>query len=87
MKHAPQAALDQLAPLLGAIRKHARLKERKPGVFYLKSAAFLHFHEDPAGLFADLQTGAGWVRLPVNTAAERKALLAKVASTLEAAGK
>jgi hypothetical protein len=75
MKHAGDAALDLLENLLSRIRKQEGLKERKRGVFYRGSAAFLHFHEDPTGLFADLRLEADWERMPVNTAAERRWLL------------
>jgi hypothetical protein len=40
--------------------------------------ALLHFHEDAAGLFADLKKGSEWQRLPVNSAAERERLLMHV---------
>lgn len=59
MRHARAAALDQLEPLLEQIRSIDGLNERSRGVFYVKSKAFLHFHEDPAGLFADLRTADG----------------------------
>jgi hypothetical protein len=77
MKHAGPSALDQLELLLLELRKCPGLKEKQRGVFYRKSAAFLHFHEDPAGLFADLRAGADWERLPVGTRAEQDALLAR----------
>jgi hypothetical protein len=83
MKHATDAALDKLEPLLEKIRKRETLKEKKRGVFYRKSSAFLHFHEDPAGLFADLRVGTEWERLPVNTARERSLLVAKVDAAFE----
>ena len=35
------------------------LNEKKPGIFYRKSRAFLHFHEDPIGLFADVRDQSG----------------------------
>jgi hypothetical protein len=79
MKHAGPGSLDVLEPLLEEIRKHKALKEKKRGVFYRGATAFLHFHEDPAGLFADLRAEAGWVRLPVNTRAERARLASRVA--------
>jgi hypothetical protein len=82
MKHAGKAALDQLEDLLAQIRQGAGWKEKSRGVFYCKSRAVLHFHEDPTGLFADLRSGETWVRLPVNAAAERRALLAKVRAAL-----
>ena len=75
MKHATPIALDALEDLLDQIRATGTLHERKRGVFYKRSSAFLHFHEDPAGFFADLKTGAVWKRLPVNTVRERRALL------------
>jgi len=59
MKHAQAAALDKLEPLLERLRQIVSLKEKSRGVFYLRSKAFLHFHEDPAGLFADIRTEDG----------------------------
>jgi hypothetical protein len=70
MKHAGADALRQLSPLLAELRKRGALREKSSGVFYFKSKAFLHFHEDPAGLFADLRVAEEWVRLPVNTPSE-----------------
>ena len=67
MKHAGPKALDQLADVLAGLRKEGALRERKRGTFYLKASAFLHFHEDPAGLFADVKGAAGWERLPADT--------------------
>ena len=55
MKHAGEIALDQLEPLLARVRALPGLTERKSGVFYRKSRAFLHFHEDPKGLFGDVR--------------------------------
>jgi hypothetical protein len=52
MRHAGAAALDQLEPLLQQLRALPALKEKARGVFYLRSRAFLHFHEDPSGLHA-----------------------------------
>jgi hypothetical protein len=78
MKHAGNKALDQLAPLLAKLRAIDCLKEKKRGVFYLKSSAFLHFHEDPAGMFADLRTTARWLRLPVSTSRQQNSLLVRV---------
>lgn len=55
MKHAGEIALDQLEPLLARVRALPGLTEKKRGVFYRKSRAFLHFHEDPEGLFGDVR--------------------------------
>ncbi len=53
------------------------LVERKPGVFYRKGKAVLHFHEDDAGLFADVRLdGDDFERFRVSTAQERKRFVA-----------
>lgn len=85
MKHAGPQALDALEPLLKELRGVAGLFERKRGIFYRGTIAFLHFHEDPAGFFADLKRGDDFERYPVNTPAETARLLrATRASAVEA---
>ena len=54
MRHARDQDLDRLDDLLARLRALPGLTEKKRGVFYRKSRAFLHFHEDPKGLFADI---------------------------------
>ena len=78
MKHAGSAALDRLAPLLEELRKRSSLREKKPGIFYLRSRAFLHFHEDPAGLFADVRIEDDFSRFAATTAAQQAALLKRI---------
>lgn len=79
MKHAGDKALDQLDGLLTALRELDAISEKKRGVFYRKSRAFLHFHEDPAGLFADLRlTGSEFVRHDVTDQKGQKALLSLI---------
>lgn len=79
MKHAGPAALEALAPLLALLRSRADLVERTPGCFYRRSQAFLHFHEDPAGLFVDVKLeGKSFTRLRVSTPAEQAALWERV---------
>jgi hypothetical protein len=82
MKHAGQEALAELAPLLAQVREIGDLTERRPGVFYIKSRAALHFHEDPAGLFADLRLPGDpdFTRLDVTHPAGQAALLARLGS-------
>lgn len=83
MRHAGEAALDRLDDLLSQVRRrHPQLKERRRGAFYRGGRGWLHFHEDPAGLFADLKIDGEWVRFPVNAAAERAALLRRLEKTL-----
>lgn len=81
MKHAGADALDRLETLLEQLRALGPLKERSRGTFYLKSRAFLHFHEDPAGLFADVRAadGVGFERLQVDEP-ERQAELLRLVS-------
>jgi hypothetical protein len=83
VKHATAAALQGLSDLLDRIREREGVRERKLGVFYCKSKAFLHFHEDPAGLFADLNVGADFERYPVNTQQEWKVLLKAIDRALD----
>lgn len=82
MKHATDVALDRIESLLVELRQFDGFRERKRGVFYRKSTAMLHFHEDPAGIFADLRSSPEWIRLPVNTASERRQLLRLIRETL-----
>jgi hypothetical protein len=76
MKHAGISTLDELEPLLREVRTLPDLIEKKRGIFYRKSQAFLHFHEDPAGIFADVKLGgADYTRMRVSTPVERKRFL------------
>jgi hypothetical protein len=81
MKHATAPALATIEPLLAEIRRRPGLVERKIGIFYRRGRSFLHFHEDPAGMFADLG-GDDWVRFALATAAERDGLLAALDAAL-----
>ena len=84
MKHAGQAALNRLESLLAEIRKHDGLKEKSRGVFYRRSKAFLHFHEDPSGDHADVRGPAGeFERFRCETAQERIALLGRIDALLK----
>lgn len=82
MRHARDEALDTLEPLLVSLRQFTSLTERKRGVFYLKSRAYLHFHEDPAGLFADLRDGEDFVRYPVGSKTQQNIFLKAVRAAL-----
>jgi hypothetical protein len=81
MKHAGAAALEALSDLLESLRTRTALVERRLGIFYVSGKAFLHFHEDPAGLFADLRLGSDWQRFPANSTDERAELLAVIDRT------
>ena len=77
MRHARPADLDQLEPLLGRLRAIPGLKEKTRGTFYRGAKAFLHFHEDPAGFFADIRAADGrdFDRFKVSDADEQDALV------------
>ena len=78
MKHISPEGLDRIEELLASIRKLRAegLKEKNRGLWYRNAKAFLHFHEDPAGIFADHKHADGvFHRFPVNTANERSAFL------------
>lgn len=84
MKHAGPTALSALEPLLSKLRKHVSLVERTPGSFYRHSKAYLHFHEDPAGTFADIKLdGAKFTRVRATSSAEQMQLLALIAHNLK----
>ena len=83
MRHITPEELDRLEPLLEALRGIAELQEKKRGVFYRGGRAFLHFHEDPAGLFADLRlAGPDFERHPVTRRGEQRALLRRIRRAL-----
>ena len=75
MKHAGRRTLEALEPLLEELRTIPGLTERKRGIFYRGATAFLHFHEDPAGMFADMRRGADFKRYAVNSGTDRARLL------------
>jgi hypothetical protein len=82
VKHATAVAIARLEPLLAKLREFAGLGERKPGTFYRGSQAFLHFHEDAAGDFADLKVAGDWERMRVSTQRERATLLRRARAQL-----
>ena len=87
MRHARDQNLDRLDDLLAGLRALPGLVEKKRGVFYLKGRAFLHFHEDPKGLFADIGAGAAggeFERIDVTAPEGQEALLARAAQRLAA---
>ena len=86
MMHASEKTLMNYSALLTSLREIEGLNERRPGVFYRKSKAFLHFHEDPSGLYADLRMNVNeeFVRTRVESRAEQSTFIATIASALSA---
>ncbi len=76
MAHADQEALNRLLPLLRQLREIKGLREMKPGIFYLKGSAFLHFHDEAGQLVADLKRSrGGFDRYPVDTPVGQRKLV------------
>jgi hypothetical protein len=78
MKHAGPATLARISPLLEELRSRPVLREMRPGVFYLKSRAFIHFHDDPNGIFADVRLADDFVRLAVTSSSQQSDLLDQI---------
>ena len=82
VRHIREDGLDELEDLLVELRRLDGLREKKRGVFYRGSRAFLHFHEDPTGLYADVRLDAEFERFRVSEPVERADLVRRVAAAL-----
>lgn len=83
MKHASAKTLEQLDQLLTELRQMPGLVEREPGIFYRRSQAFLHFHEDVSGLFADAKlNGSTFERFCVSAPRQRRQFASAVREAL-----
>jgi hypothetical protein len=82
MKHVSAEGLDDLDDVVRRLREIDGLTEKKRGVFYRRSDAFLHFHEDPSGLYADVRLDDEFERVRVTTKAERKHLVSLVRAAM-----
>ena len=77
MRHARDADLDRIEPLLSALRALDGLTEKNRGVFYRRSRACLHFHADGDDTYADVRLrGDDFERTRATTKAEQRALVA-----------
>lgn len=79
MRHAGKETLAEIEPLLSFLRQIPKMVERTPGCFYRGSNAYVHFHEDPEGIFADVKlNGKNFERLRVSTKREQAQFLKAV---------
>jgi hypothetical protein len=79
VRHITPARLGTIQDLLERLRAVDALVERSPGVFYMRSRAFLHFHEDGDDVYADVRLGGdGFDRHRVTTKREQQSLVAAV---------
>jgi hypothetical protein len=58
------------------------LRERKRGYFSLRSAAFLHFHEDSGDFYVDVKLDGAFQRVRVSTRTEQLDFLDRVRAAL-----
>ncbi len=81
MKHerrANETTLAKLGSFLRDIRDIEQLRENRPGVFFLGNKEFMHFHELPDSIVADVFFSKGRIRVPVNTRVEQLDLLDRI---------
>jgi hypothetical protein len=60
-----QASLEQIGPLLAVLRAHPAVDEVRPLTFHLDGRDFVHFHDDPGGVEADVRLAEGVLRMRV----------------------
>ena len=77
-----RATLDRIAPLLDALRAHPALLEVRPTEFQLEGRDFLHFHDEPDGVVADVRLAEGRVSMPVSSSSEQAEFLDRIDQTL-----
>jgi hypothetical protein len=85
MRHLTPGRLPDIDGLLAELRRVDGLQERTPGIFYVRSRAFLHFHEDGDDIYADVRLdGNDFDRRRVTTRREQTALVGAVRRALRA---
>jgi hypothetical protein len=75
-----QASLELIAPLLAVLRTNAAVEEVRPLTFHLNGRDFVHFHDDPGGVEADVRLAKGILRM--NVASDPAGLLGHIAECL-----
>jgi hypothetical protein len=78
-----QATLDRIAPLLAELRAHPALSEVRLAEFQVAGRDFLHFHDGPDGVAADVLLTQGRVSMRVSSSAEQADLLDRIDDSLE----
>lgn len=71
MKHASASTVAVLEPWLDKLRTVDGLHERRPGVFYFKGRAFVHFHEGNGAIAADIRRDEEFERFDITRVKER----------------
>ena len=83
MRHATPETLETLAGLLAGLRAIDGIVEKRPGAFSRGSRAFLHFHDDLTGSYADVRFGDEFERVRVTTKREQQALVSRIRTELK----
>jgi hypothetical protein len=78
VRHATPDTLAALADLLTTLRGIDGIVEKRPGAFSRGSRAFLHFHDDPSGYYADVRFTDEFERFRVTTKREQQALVSRI---------
>jgi hypothetical protein len=84
MRHATPTTLEALADLLATLRGIDGIVEKRPGAFSRGSRAFLHFHDDPTGYYADVRFDRDFERFRVTTKREQQTLVTRIRAALDA---
>jgi hypothetical protein len=77
MARATKATVQQLDPWLEQVRQLGidGLVEKANGAFYRHRVAILHFHEDAAGVYADVKVAGDWMRVQIDRDAGKRKVL------------
>ncbi len=76
------ATLERLAPFLNLLRAHPALREVRPAAFHLDGRDFVHFHDEPEGILADVRLSKGRVHMRVSSPAEQAEFLERIEDIL-----
>jgi hypothetical protein len=74
--------LECIEPLLAVLREYSAFSEVRPTAFHLNGRDFIHFHEEPEGIFADVRLSKSRIRMPVSTQQQQAELLERIEDTL-----
>ena len=73
MGHTKAEQLKDLKSELEAISRLDGMKQKSPGIFYLKSTSFHHFHDKDGKRWADVKTPTGdWESIAIDFNASEK---------------
>lgn len=83
MRHATDADLDCVEPLLMELRRMPELRERTRGSFSRGSRAFLHVHADDDDFYVDVRLASAFERVKVTGPVDQADFLSRVRAALQ----